>query len=131
MPTILPPSDVISAYRLLYRSGLHAVQFAKPARYTLRDIIRKAFRTEPPSCFDRERLGNTVLFLQNAARETGMEHKILKNLIFTRYWEAKYRLGVMDSANRQYVKTGIRRNSYQHFEITLKMLNESMHMCLR
>ena len=89
--TLLPASDVISAYRTLYRTGLHAVQFAKPARYTLRDIIRKAFRTEPPESFDRDRISNTVLFLKNAARETGMEHKILKSLLHTRYWEGKYR----------------------------------------
>ena len=88
--TLLQASDVISAYRTLYRTGLRAVQFSKPARYTLRDIIRKAFRAEPPESFDRDRIGNTVLFLKNAARETGMEHKILKNLLHTRYWDVKY-----------------------------------------
>jgi hypothetical protein len=77
---------VIHAYRHLYRHGLRAVQFSKPARYTLRDRIRLAFRKGSVADFQPERVANTLEFLQYATRENGLEHKIVKNLLFV-WWQ--------------------------------------------
>ena len=81
---------LVQAYRSLYRTGLHAIQYSSPARYTLKRIIETAFRNGKPSDFQPTRVANTVVFLENAARETGMEHKILKNLLHARWWQIRY-----------------------------------------
>lgn len=81
------PLQVLHAYRGLYRAGLHAVQYSKPNRYVLRDQLRKAFRKEDPATFDQQKIDNTIEFLQIAARERGLEHKIVKNLLTTALWE--------------------------------------------
>ena len=82
-------ADIILAYRNLYRHGLHAVRYAKPARYAFRNILREAFGKSPASAFDAKRIGNTILFLQNAAKFKGMEHKIVKNLMHVRWSQRK------------------------------------------
>ncbi|KAL9114374.1 MAG: hypothetical protein Q9187_007479, partial [Circinaria calcarea] len=79
--------QLVLAYRQLYRNGLHAVQYAKPARYTLKRILDQAFRNGTIEDFNALRIGNTILFLQNAAKEKGIEHKVLKNLLHVRWWE--------------------------------------------
>ena len=75
-------TEVIHAYRHLYRRLLHAVQYAVPERYVARDQLRKAFR-ERGASWDAEGIKRTIWFLDAAARETGLEHKILRNLIKT------------------------------------------------
>ncbi|KAI0101875.1 hypothetical protein GGR51DRAFT_528816 [Nemania sp. FL0031] len=71
---------VIHAYRHLYRGLLHAVQFAKPARFTARNQLRKAFR-EKGAKYDVRGIARTIRFLDAATRETGLEHHVLKNLL--------------------------------------------------
>ena len=73
--------EVITAYRHLYQHGLRAVQYAKPQRYTLRDRLRRAFRTANRGDFDQNRVDKTLEFLDGAARERGLEHKLVKNLL--------------------------------------------------
>ncbi len=72
--------EIIHGYRKLYRSGLRAVQFSKPARFVVRDQLRRAFR-ERGATFDADGVRRTVWFLNAAAAETGLEHKIVKNLV--------------------------------------------------
>ena len=79
--------EVILAYRQLYRQSLRAVQFAKPARYTLRDRLRLAFRKGDPTQFSSHKIANTLAFLAFAQRENGMEHKILKNLLHVWWYQ--------------------------------------------
>src|SRR5437762_12955348 len=78
-----PPSkaQLTRAYRHLYRNALRAVQFSSPARYTVRDKLRRAFRAEGSTDYDQHRIENTIEFLQNATKEKGLEHKVLKNLL--------------------------------------------------
>jgi hypothetical protein len=76
---------IIHAYRHLYRHSLRAVQFSKPARYTLRDRLRLAFRKGSTADFEPRRIANTLEFLHYATRENGLEHKIVKNLLFV-WW---------------------------------------------
>jgi hypothetical protein len=81
------PREIINAYRNLYRGLLHAVQYSKPARYIARDQLRNAFRKEHPSSFNQEKIDRTVEFLGFAAKERGLEHRLVKSLIHTAYWE--------------------------------------------
>lgn len=76
---------IIHAYRHLYRHGLRAIQFSKPARFDLRDRLRLAFRKGSVNDFDSHKIRNTVEFLEYATRENGLEHKIVKNLLFV-WW---------------------------------------------
>jgi hypothetical protein len=77
--------QLLHAYRHLYRGLLHAVQYSKPARFTARDQLREAFRKGDAYIFDQERIDRTIQFFKLASQEKGLEHKIVKNLIHTRY----------------------------------------------
>lgn len=83
--------EVLNAYRHLYRSVLQAVQYSMPARFVARDILRDAFRFGDPATFNEDKTERTVEFLKNAARERGLEHKIVKNLLHTSYWRKHHR----------------------------------------
>ena len=81
--------EILHAYRRLYRHGLRAVQFSAPARYTLRDRLRLAFRKGSVSNFDPHKIQNTIEFLHYATKENGLEHKIVKNLLFIWWGQEK------------------------------------------
>lgn len=72
---------VVHAYRHLYRQSLRAVQFSKPARFTLRDRLRLAFRRGHVKDFDSRKIKTTIEFLEYATKENGLEHRIVKNLL--------------------------------------------------
>ncbi|KAF4877062.1 hypothetical protein CGCSCA1_v003449 [Colletotrichum siamense] len=125
-------------YRILYRNALRAVQFSAPARYVVRDQLRAAFR-EKDGELNHQVCQRTNWFLQNAAQDRGLEHKILKNLINVaceRYkkkqWKANYQKDKdrkhkpMVQATEEFTTT-----FYHHFDITLAMLNKSMGLALR
>jgi hypothetical protein len=80
---------IVHAYRHLFRHSLRAVQFSKPARYTLRDRLRLAFRRGSAADFEPKKVENTLEFLQYATRENGLEHKIVKNLLFVWWMQEK------------------------------------------
>lgn len=77
--------DYIYAYRGLYRALLHAVQYAKPARYMGRNMLRREFRRGDPASFNQARIDNTLEFLRLAAKDKGFEHKLVKNLLRVQY----------------------------------------------
>ncbi|KAF2129650.1 DUF1763-domain-containing protein [Dothidotthia symphoricarpi CBS 119687] len=120
----------IRAYRHLYRHGLRAVQFSKPARYTLRDRLRLAFRKGSAVDFDALKIQTTLEFLRYAARENGLEHKILKNLLFV--WWAQEKGGRSKPKARTLTREEleIKTTAFDTFNHTIRMLNESMGMCL-
>jgi hypothetical protein len=97
-------TEVIHAYRNLYRSLLHAVQYSSPARYIARDQLRAAFREPPRQPLDGEAVKRTIWFLEAAARERGLEHKILKNLLRVRGHRAgdvrNWKRNLMESRQR-------------------------------
>lgn len=81
--------DIVQAYRRLYRQALHAVQYSSPARYTIRRQINLAFRNGTTKDFDTRKIDNTIHFLENATKERGLEHHILKNLLHIRWWDTQ------------------------------------------
>lgn len=140
-------TDLIHAYRQLYRGLLHAVQYSKPARYLARDQLRNAFRKGDPASFDQQKVTRTIEFLKYAAEEKGLEHRIVKTLLQTSYWEAReeHRLSVSctnggllfsliprrERLSKFPVPKEVRRTARTHYNMTLAMLNDSMGLCLR
>ena len=72
--------SIIHAYRHMYKGLLQAVQHDKLARRVVRTQVRQAFRDEKGT-LDQEAFKRTIWFLDAAAKERGLEHKILKNLV--------------------------------------------------
>ena len=87
LPFSMSQIEILHAYRRLYRTALQAVHHATPAKYTIRDSMRRAFRFESPEAFESTRIENTQNFLQRAKMDTGMEHRILKNLLHVKYFQ--------------------------------------------
>lgn len=81
--------EIIHAYRHLYRAALQAVCHSKPASFVVRDQLRRAFRRKEGATFDGKAIRRTVWFLRNAARQRGMEHQIVRNLLLTQFWRVK------------------------------------------
>lgn len=77
----MPNEAVVHAYRHVLRQSLRAIHFSKPARFTLRDRLRTAFRKGAASDFDQQKIATTLEFLQYATKQNGLEHKIVKNLL--------------------------------------------------
>ncbi|KAG9194615.1 hypothetical protein G6011_04650 [Alternaria panax] len=121
---------VIHAYRHLYRHSLRAIQFSKPARYTLRDRLRLAFRKGSATDYEPQRIQNTLEFLQYATKESGLEHKIVKNLLFV-WWVqnngGRSRHGLKNVTGDE---IEIKTTAYDTFNHNIRMLNESMGLCL-
>ncbi|KAI0439758.1 DUF1763-domain-containing protein [Xylaria telfairii] len=128
---------IIHAYRHLYRGLLHAVQFSKPARYTARNQLRRAFREEGAK-YDARGIARTIRFLDAATRERGPEHRVLKNLIFiawSRYddstgWKHT-QLQQRTKENRPALEDHVEKTAYNHYDMTIAMLNKTMGLCLR
>ncbi|TVY84390.1 hypothetical protein LSUE1_G001843 [Lachnellula suecica] len=125
------PLELIHSYRHMYRALLRAVQYSKPARYTARDQLRNAYRKGQLSDFNRFKIIRTIEFLDGARRTTGMEHKILKNLLQTRrYYEESARQGRPKNMPGEDAAR-IYKTAFLHYDMTLAMLNDSMNLCLR
>ncbi|KAI5302765.1 hypothetical protein KEM56_000384 [Ascosphaera pollenicola] len=80
-------SALRTAYRHLYREGLKCIRYSTPARYMLRDTMRKSFRKGSAEEFDPGRVLNTLKFLGRAGEYLGTEHHIVKNMLHVRYWQ--------------------------------------------
>jgi hypothetical protein len=78
--------SITTAYRHLYRTALKAVRYSRPARHSVREVLRRAFRETPSSAYNPQRIANTVKFLERAEKYAGFEHRILKNMLFIRWW---------------------------------------------
>ncbi|KAI1130359.1 DUF1763-domain-containing protein [Nemania abortiva] len=128
---------VIHAYRHLYRGLLHAVQFSKPARYTARNQLRRAFR-EKGATYDVRGIARTIRFLDAATRERGLEHHVLKNLLMIAWHRHENPLSWKEVESKQRVppkttelQRRIQTTLYNHYDMTIAMLNKSMGLCLR
>ncbi|KAF8248299.1 DUF1763-domain-containing protein [Wilcoxina mikolae CBS 423.85] len=120
------PQTLRLTYRQLYKVALAAVQYTVPARYTVRDKLRTAFRSTPASHYNERRISNTLDFLHTAAKKRGLEHKLVKNLCMVHYYQLSYR------KKRQIGKTGgVPPNAYNSYLENLGLLNESMDLDLR
>ena len=150
MTTTANRQQVLLAYRHLYKHCLQAVQYSKPARYIIRDRLRRLFHSGQPKDLDQKRVDNTLEFLRGAARHKGLEHRIVKNLIHVWFHEQNfaqskyigfvaasflpdhqfrpYRSLLVDS-DKDLVK--IKMTAYDPLYYAIKMLNESMGMCIR
>lgn len=130
----LPRSKIIQAYRDLHKQALIAVNYSSPSRHILRDRIRKAFRKGHAADFDSVRIKNTVQFLRGASYNRTLEHRVLMTLTHT------WRMRTYPRTEAQHLalfpktpakQLEVRRNAYDQFNHLVRMLNESMGMCLR
>ena len=78
-------TEVIHAYRHLYRDLLHTVQFSNPAQDTARNQLRKAFH-EKGARYDQRGIARTIRFLDAGKRERGPEHRVLKHLLIMAWY---------------------------------------------
>jgi hypothetical protein len=77
---------VVHAYRHLYRQGLKAIQYSTPGRYMVLKTLRTSYRSRSEQ-FEPAKIAKTLQFLERASEVSGMEHKILRNILMARYWE--------------------------------------------
>ncbi|KAJ4351796.1 uncharacterized protein N0V89_007140 [Didymosphaeria variabile] len=122
--------QIVCAYRHLFRQGLRAIQYSKPARFTLRDRIRLAFRKGSAADFDAQKIQNTLEFLQYATKENGLEHKIVKNLLFV--WWSQENGGKSKSTQKSptHELMRMKTTAFDAFNYNIDMLNESMGICI-
>jgi hypothetical protein len=125
-------TELITAYRKLYRAALSAVRYSKPSRYIVRDELRYAFRKNPVTEFDQVKINNTLKFLEASAEFAGMESAILKRLTTVIYWRRfdSQRRENTDLARRTEGAKRLRNTAFEHYEMTIAMLNAQMQMCL-
>ena len=145
-------TEIIQAYRQLYREGLHAVQYAAHARHILKCQLNQAFRQSKAEDFDTQKIKNTILFLKCAAKEKGVEHRMLKTLLHVRWHDihlakqrSQYVLRALGSCASHFTSSVLnegrrlfwrgqdvpfRDAALSHFKITLKMFNQTMVTCL-
>lgn len=145
--------DILRAYRHLYTWSLRAVQYSQPARFTVRDRLRRLFRTNDRASFDQRRIDNTVEFLRGATREKGLEHRIVKRLLHVWWEEQSWKRSerylntwkssrcdtssttrwmlLVDARNRSKDEIRIARTIYDPFHHKIRMLNEAMGMCIQ
>lgn len=126
---------VVAAYRHLYQCGLYAIRYSKPARYTIRDRLRWAFRNGKPVDFDQRRIMNTCQFLYNASLPGSLEKKVLRTLLHTWNWDWERNPALMGTGERNKIfkdeEAAVRAAARDQFNHTTRMLNESMGMCLK
>ncbi|KAB2579506.1 hypothetical protein DIS24_g432 [Lasiodiplodia hormozganensis] len=127
--------DILRAYRHLYTWSLRAVQYSQPARFTVRDRLRRLFRTNDRASFDQRRIDNTVEFLRGATREKGLEHRIVKRLLHVWWqehsWKRSDRYLNTWKPSRSKDEIRIARTIYDPFYHKIRMLNEAMGMCIQ
>ncbi|EDN04136.1 DUF1763 superfamily domain-containing protein [Histoplasma capsulatum] len=125
---------VLHAYRHLYRTGLQTIRYSSPARHVLLWTLRKSFRNGTSKEFNPQRIVNTLEFLRLASSSTSTEHKIIKNLLHVRFWQQPQKLALGDTKffdAQTGARSQMRSAAYRPFEMTLKMLNESLGLCLK
>ncbi|CAK1355244.1 hypothetical protein CB0940_01011 [Cercospora beticola] len=119
--------QILLAYRHLYQHLLRAVQYAKPQRYVARDRLRNAFRSSEREQFNAKEIERTLEFLRGAAASRGMEHRIVKNLMFV--WWTRSPMGDMPPMRNE--DAAARRAAFTAFDETIRKLNQTMGMCIR
>lgn len=118
-------ADVRAAYRRFYRISLKAVQYSVPARYSIITKVNRLFRQGPylHGAEEQEIQDNTFLFLEIAAKEKGIEHKIVRNLCFVEWsqWQQS-RSGHKPVKNL--VERELRSHIYDDYKAAVQELNQ-------
>ncbi|KAF1814185.1 DUF1763-domain-containing protein [Eremomyces bilateralis CBS 781.70] len=128
------PPQIIHAYRTLYRTGLRALKYHLHHRRALLTHLRHAFRTNPPSAFSPQKIANTVTFLRVAARRqpASVEYRVLVNLLNAGYHRERRLAKGKAMPVVGTVERGVRMHRvYEGLDWEVRMLNESMGMCLQ
>ena len=121
-----PTLSLTHAYRHLYRSALHATLHSSPARYTIRNHIRAAFRNpQQEQPFDPSRISRTLLFLRAAAESPGLERKVFANIV--RVWGERERLVVLQTRSAVLKDNAVfQEKAWDGFEESVRGLERSL-----
>ncbi|KFX91374.1 hypothetical protein O988_07770, partial [Pseudogymnoascus sp. VKM F-3808] len=112
----------------LYKGLLRAVRYSKPSRFIVRDELRLAYRKSDSGAFDEGKIARTLEFIEGAAREKGIESQILKNMCHTEHMRRFTGRNAMHRPKG--VAGAVKEKSFEHYNSTIAMLNDSMGMCL-
>lgn len=126
--------QIIQAYRNLYKQSSIAVHYSPAPRKVIRDRLRKGFRKGHISDFDPPRIQNTLQFLRGACFNHTLEHKVLLSLMHTWRMQERFlseKMYLHYNQKTQQEQLDIRRTAYDQFNHLIRMLNESMGMCIR
>ena len=130
LPPSMSTSEIVQAYRTLSKLSERAVRKANPSRWQVRDLLREAFSSEARTSFCARRVDNTASFLKRARQSNGYEHKIIKNILYIRYWRKREHHNKL-VRNQTTLGADVRNNMWAQYDATLAMLNESQDLCLR
>jgi len=116
------------AYRTLYRAALRATLYSSPARFTIRNRLRSAFRAPPNKQrypFDPSRINRTTLFLRSAAESPNLERRVVRNLV--RVWGERERL-VSQQRRTRLLKDNVefQDRAWDGFEESVRGLERSL-----
>ena len=141
LPTMAtqPNTSITHAYRHLYRASLHATLHSSPARYTIRNHIRAAFRNPRPhpqkqqqqqQAFDPTRIARTLLFLRAAAESPGLERKVFANIV--RVWGERDRSLVLQTRSAVLKDNVVfQEKAWDGFEESVRGLERSLGVGFR
>lgn len=140
-PAFTEQQLIILSYRHLYRTALKAVHYSKPARYTIRDRLRWAFRNTHRTYFCQNRTRNTLDFLRNARFGSTLEKRVFTSLLHAWYWDeaiypnrnlaAQHKRKNRDPGMWKDGRDSLEKEGRAVLDRMVRGLNESMGMCLR
>ncbi|CAB4411379.1 unnamed protein product [Rhizophagus irregularis] len=133
-----PNKKALSLFRRLWRAGDSSVLCSKPAVYYIRQRIREGFdeyknvRNEIILNDLFERCENTIKFLETAAIRKGFEHKVVYVLCEMTYIQNKYKKWPPHYNKRMSLELyNSHAHSYDDYNLTVMMMNDSLKLCLR
>ncbi|CAJ0826911.1 7680_t:CDS:2 [Entrophospora sp. SA101] len=120
--------QALSLYRRLRRAGEESVLYSRPAIYYVRQRIREGFR-EYENVTDEQLLQD---LFERAAERKGIEHRVIRNLCEMTYIQNRYRTRPPFVNKKQKIeKYLIHQGSYRDLYDMIKMLNDTLKLCLR
>ncbi|KAJ8099413.1 hypothetical protein POJ06DRAFT_256907 [Lipomyces tetrasporus] len=125
----IPRAQALSLYRRLLREARRTIPHRRSYRYVYEDVLRNMIRDETIP-YRASRFENTVTFIRMARLMRGNERRLLKNIIdigWNRQMRAKDKLpkGYGKSAERS-----LFRKLYTDYDLTMKMVSESLDVYL-
>ncbi|KAK0389782.1 hypothetical protein NLU13_3355 [Sarocladium strictum] len=124
-----PPSSIISAQAQAQAQGGFPPSSVSPST----GAAASSSSISKAAGFDAGVAKRTAWFLEAAARDRGVEHRVVKNLIKVRLARQratkKWKVALAEGRNRKLNEQ--RKGVYEHFDMTVAMLNKSLGIALR
>ncbi|KAK9386364.1 hypothetical protein V1515DRAFT_605304 [Lipomyces mesembrius] len=125
----LPRAQALSLYRRVLRESRSTIPSRRAYRYVYEDILRNMFR-DSTIPYSPSRFENTVTLIRMARLVMGNERRLLKNVIdigWNRQMRANEKL---PKGYGKLVERSLFRKLYADYDITMKMVSETMDVYL-